>query len=250
MTLKTLYNHFAQNKESTWIMQPYNADALYRFVKEHPIKKVLELGTGIGFSAAIVALALKDKGETDFQIHTVEQYEKCISLARQIIPKELQENLTIHKANPIVWNTPLIAHQDFSVYDKLPGGEYDLIINDGPSPFMEGEHYLDLPNGTIIKLLLESNSILKKGTLIAYDGRLNSLGLIERFFSDNFFLVKPNNKNYFNVLERKENPPLFKDSKFESMKLSTYFNHEEKETLPSDNGPATSSQTVPPNTGA
>ncbi len=246
MTLKSLYTHFARDKESSWIMRYYNVEALYKFIQEHPIKRVLELGTGIGLSAAVCALAFKDKGIEDWHVDTMEQYRKCIDIAMQMNPKELDPDgkIIIHKADPIAWKTELIPHQDFSIYSKLPEGDYDLIINDGPSPFMEGEHYVDLPNGTIIKFLLEKR--LKAGTFIAYDGRIQSLSLIERYFGDNFFLSQPANQNDFNVLERRENEINFRDDKLENMKEANYFK-DEKENLHSNNSNAPSSSPVTPN---
>src|SRR3990167_7340608 len=97
MTLKNLYTLFAKHNESKWIMQPYNAQLLYQFVKEHSIKNVLDLGCGIGCSASVIALALKDKGEGG-HIDSVEQFDKCIKIANELIPQELKEYITIHKS--------------------------------------------------------------------------------------------------------------------------------------------------------
>lgn len=222
MTLKTLYDLFQNHPEGHWIIQPPNPQLLYEFVKKHPIKRVLDLGTGIGCSTAIIALALKHKGETDWHIDTVDQFDKCIKIAKELIPKELQENITFHKAEAVIWQYDKIPHQTFSVYDKLPEGDYDLILNDGPSPWLENECYVELPNATIMELLLKGK--IKKGCLIAWDGRLLAFGTLERYFSNNFYLFRPAQRNDdFNVLERKDNEVQFLDSRLENMKLSTYF---------------------------
>ena len=89
--LKDIYNIFASHPEGQWIMEATNAQILYRFVKENKIKKVLDLGTGIGASAAVIALALKDKGETDFKIDSVEQTKKCVDIAEKLIPEDLKK---------------------------------------------------------------------------------------------------------------------------------------------------------------
>jgi hypothetical protein len=94
---------------------------------------------------------------------------------------------------------------------------------------MEGENYIDLPNGTIHKLLLENK--LKAGTKIVYDGRKRSFNLIERYFSDNFYLLfVPPRKEDFYVIERKDNELNIKDALFEAMKAqTTYFKGHKKD---------------------
>lgn len=250
MKLQALYGHFARHKEGKWIMQPENAARLYKLVKEKPIKRVLELGTGIGLSAAVIALAMIDKGEKEGVIDTLEQNEKCIDLAIKMIPPEFHETVKINifKAGVKIWATEHIAHQEFSIYDELPEGDYDLILNDGPSPFMENDHYVDLPNGTIKKMLLEDK--IKAGTLIAYDGRMQSFSLLERFFSKCFFLVKPSyGGRDFNLLERKEGPVEVEDSTLAAMKFLNYFDDAKKEDLHSDNSSAAPSETATTNQG-
>ena len=222
MTLRALYTIFRSNPEWSWIMEPQNAQILYDFIKKHPIKKVLDLGTGIGASAAVCALALKDKGEIDFHVDTIEQSDKCIKLAKELIPQELQEHVTFHKSEVITWETSQIPHQTFSVYKTLPEGEWDLIINDGPGGFLKDGQFIDLPNSTITELLLKNR--LSPGTFIIWDGRQHMLRILERYYSDNFWLVRPNQQSDdMNILERKDNPVLFNDSIFEAYKNSTYF---------------------------
>lgn len=221
MNLQSLYEYFARQKDGNWIIKPNNAIQLYKFIKENSIRKILDLGTGIGCSASIVSLALKEKNE-NYHIDTIEQFDKCIELANKIIPPESKENITIHKSETAVWNTDKIPYQYFSIYDNLPElFDYDLIINDGPSPFMINGDYVDLPNGTTIKLLLEDK--IKPKTFIAYDGRILSLQLLERYFSDNFYLIKPADTSNLTIIQRKDNPIIFKDEKLEFMKQAGYF---------------------------
>ncbi len=248
MKLQALYGYFAKNKEGNWIMQAENAARLYKFIKDNPVKRVLEFGTGIGLSAAVIALALKDKGEKEGVIDTIEQNDKCIDIAFKMIPNELKEvvQINIHKAEVKAWSTEHIPHIEFSIYDEVPEGDYDLILNDGPSPFMENGHYIDLPNGTIKKLLLEDK--IKAKTFVAYDGRMNSLHLLERFFSKCFYLVKPGNRVDFNILERRDTPVEVEDTLYLSMKELNYFD-DKKENLHSNNSSTTPSQTTTPDQG-
>ena len=96
MELTTLYKLFASSSEAQWIVRWDNAQELYNFVRENPVKKVLDLGTGIGCSPAIIALAFQDKGETNYEIHTVEQTQKCYDLAQKLIPEELKKNMRFY----------------------------------------------------------------------------------------------------------------------------------------------------------
>ena len=90
------------------------------------------------------------------------------------------------------------------------------------------KHYIDLPNGNILKMLIEDT--LKRGTFIAWDGRLVALKLLEENFEDNFLLYKPptyitpnNPSGKFNVLQRKDNDLMFVDQRLKTMNTYGYF---------------------------
>lgn len=223
MTLKSLYNLFATHPEGQWIMVPDNAQSLYQFIKEHPIRNILDLGTGIGLSASVMALALLDKGEERFHIDSVEQSEKCVKIANDLIPPELKEYITIHHRKVAVWETEHIPYQYFSVYESLPDKEFDFWLNDGPAPFVEKDQYIELPNATVTKALLEDK--IKPGTMIAWDGRIVALQTLERYFGDNFYLARPakGGQDDLNVIERKDNPVKFNDIRYEAMEKTSYF---------------------------
>jgi len=192
---------------------------LYNFLKKHPIKRVLDLGTGISLSASVCALALKDKGE-EGHIDTVEQFDKCIKLAEELIPEELKPYITIHKSDVKVWQHPQIPYQFFSNYTTIPEGDYDLIINDGPPYFMEGETFVDLPNGTITEMM----DRIKPGTFVAWDGRIQALQLLERYFADNFEIYRVAQRgDDFNILRRLDTPPTFRDDRLLGIKDTGYF---------------------------
>jgi len=247
--LKSLYNHFASHPEGVWVMQPQNVPILYDFVKTHKIKKVLDLGTGIGTTAAIVALALKDKGEMDYHIDTVESLDKCINLARKLIPVDLQEHTTFHKSEVKIWQTDKIPYQYFSIYNTVPEGDYDLIINDGPPPMLVGDDWIDLPNGTITEMLLREK--IKSGAFVAWDGRTAMLKILERYFGDNFYLARPVQRgDSLSILERKDNPVAFKDFTLEVMKQSSYFKNIDEKTITASNGTPSLGETTASNSGA
>lgn len=218
MNLKSLYQLYASHPEGAWVPHPENARELFAFVKEHPVKNILEFGTGIGCSTAILALALHEKGEGGM-IHTVEQDEKCLKLAQELLPEEFKPYVTFHKSEPRVWTTEHIPHQDFSTFETLPEGDFDFILVDGPGPWVKEDKLIDLPNGDVMKLLIEDR--LKAGTLIAWDGRVIALALLERYFGSNFLLARIG-PGRFNVIERKDNPLQYEDIKLEQYKRDGY----------------------------
>ena len=232
-----------------WIMQYYNAVKLYKFCKEHDIKRVLDLGTGIGVSAAFVALALKEKG-VDYHIDSLEQFDKCVDLAKKLIPKELQENITIYKANAVIWedfNTPYLP---YSVFDYIPEEDYDLIINDGPSFWAAGNYLIDLPNGTVTKMLLEGK--IKPNTFIVWDGRISMLSLLEKYYSDNFelYLASKPGQDDMNILKRKDNSIKFQDEKLKALLEETTFFNEKKTTFTTNGStPQIENETIVSGTG-
>lgn len=220
MTLKSLYNTFAKHEEGQWIMVWDNARKLYDFVLKHPVTEILDLGTGIGASAAVMALALKDKG-VEGHIDSLDQYEKCVKLAGSLIPEELQKYISIHHVPVKAWSDDKMKYMSYSIFESVPEKSYDLIVNDGPAPFLDGESYVDIPNGTITKMLMEER--IKPGSFVIWDGRLVALSLLERYFGNNFYLIPPERGSDLNIIERKDNPVEFKDSKLESMRANTTY---------------------------
>ena len=249
MKIESLYKLFKSHPESNYIMEYQNVVLLYKFIKNNPIKRILDLGTGLGLSASVCALALKDKGETDYHIDSLEQFDKCIKIADKLIPLELKEHITIHKSETKVWQHPKIPYQFFSNYETLPEGDYDLIINDGPCFWLEGDTFVDLPNGTITEIM----DRIKPGTFIAWDGRIHALQLLERYFADNFELYRSNQRgDDFNVLRRLDTPQNFRDDRLKGIKdTSTFFKGlYEKETIAPLDGSTAQSEDATANQGA
>jgi len=219
MLLSELYKRFAEHKEGRWIMRWENARQLYNFVKTNDVKTILDLGTGIGCSAAIIALALENKGEKNYTITSLEQLPKCITIAKELIPEELQAKMSLLHVPSVFFKTDKIPYTYFSNYESIPEGEYDLILNDGPSPIEENNTLVELPNGTILEMTL--NNKIKAGCKIIFDGRITAIQILERYLGDNFYLLQSNNR--FNVIERKNGDVIFKDTKLEAQKMTTYF---------------------------
>lgn len=219
MNLKSIYSLYSSHPESSWITHPENTRSLFALVKGSPIKNILELGTGIGLSTATMAYALHEKGEGGM-IHTIEQTEKCYKLAQELLPEELKPYVTFYKSEAKAWRTDYIPYQHFSIFETLPDVDPDLILVDGPGPFLtEDGKYVELPNGDVMKLLIEDK--LKPGVLTAWDGRLPALSLLEGYFGGNFLLSQAG-PGRFNVIERKDNSLQFEDNKLTEMKKAGY----------------------------
>lgn len=218
---KALYNSFATHKEASWILKPESAAKLYSVVKSLKPRRILELGTGVGLSTALCSAALKDAGVQGFEIHTVEQTKKCVDLAKELIPKELQEGVTFYLEEPKTWQTKDIPDQLFSIFASLPKGKFDLIIVDGPGPFMMKDRLLDLPNGDVIKMLREKR--IAPGTIVFFDGRLTALNALQRFYSDNFYQINNPDNSRQTILERKKNDVKFRDERIDMYKKNGYF---------------------------
>ena len=228
--ISVLWKHFREHPEGNWVMIWENCRELYKFLRETPnIKRVLDLGTGVGCTAAITAMALEDKGE-DYHIDSLEQFDKCIKIANELIPEELKKNITIIKSEAEAWQTELMAYKYFSVYKTVPGWDYDLIIQDGPAPWLEEGKYVEIPNGTITKAVLEGN--LKPGTLIAWDGRLAALRILNDTLRDNFYIYKvpAYAGGDYNVIQRKDNELKFFDQRKEQVRLMGYFDDPKTDT--------------------
>lgn len=220
MSLTALYSAFASHKEARWILKPGSASKLYGFVKETQPKKILELGTGIGLSTAVVALALEKAGVKDYEIHTVEQTEKCYKLAQELVPEELRRNVKFYRVDAVLETLPDIPDSVFSCFRELPEGEWDLIIMDGPGPFLSNDKLIEALNGDVVKMHIAGK--IKPGAKLYVDGRVTALSILERFYSDNFLLLTaPGHPSA--ALERKNNSVRFKDDKRNFYEQAGYF---------------------------
>jgi len=95
------------------------------------------------------------------------------------------------------------------------------------------QYLIDLPNGTITEIMDK----IKPGTFVAWDGRIQALGLLERFCADNFELYRVNQRgDDFNVLRRLNTSPNFRDDRLQKIKEeSTFFKGlYEKDNISSD----------------
>lgn len=231
MELKTLHEIFRSHPEGKWILGLEDAQRLYNLVKKLKPKKVLDLGTGIGCSASIIALALKDSGAVangdlmkDYvaEIDSVEQFHKCWNIAKEIIPLDLQEYMSLSVCKPMIIEHQGIPHQKFSIFSELPMDDYDLVVIDGPGPWVSKhdgiETLIKQPNGDIILLLPR----LKEGALIYLDERKDCEQLLMRYYRE--YLTVLNNTKDYTLFMRSDVPFTgVKSDRFrEDMRLADY----------------------------
>jgi len=176
--LKNLYFIFKKHPEAKWIIGKDDALILYKLIKKFNPKSVLDLGTGIGASTAVIALALESGG----RITTVEQFEKCVKIAKELIPETLKGKISfVHREPHAFKNDKISKYLYFSGYKNLPiqFAPFDFVVIDGPGAWLEDGKLMTLPNGDIVNLL----PYLNAGAQIYIDGRKKNVDLYKRFLS-------------------------------------------------------------------
>ena len=197
--LKSLYTVFKRHPEAKWIIGKNDALRLYNLIKKYNSKNILDLGTGIGASTAVMALALGTGGK----ITTVEQFEKCIRIAKELIPAPLKEKINfVHSETHAFKNDKISKYIYLSGYKSLPiqSAPFDFVVVDGPGGWLEGGQLITLPNGDIINLL----PYLNAGCTVYIDGRKRNVDLYKRFLSGYLRFIEQAGGNA--IFERTDKP--------------------------------------------
>lgn len=187
--LARVYAIFKNSPEGEWIIGKNDAAKLYELIKTYAPQNILELGGGIGASAAIMALAACHGVVT-----SVEQFQKCIDIAQKITPHELLKKINFIYSEARAFKDDRISpYQYFSGYKNLPvqNGPFDFVIIDGPGYWLEDGKLVKLPNGDIINLLPH----LAAGCKIYIDGRKQAVGIYKRFLRS-YLSLMVENKQY------------------------------------------------------
>ena len=178
--LKELYDIFQRSPHGRWIVDFGDYEKLHDLIQSRKPKQILEIGTGIGAATALLAKY------SDAQIDTVEQFEKCITIAKDLIPLELQSRINFYQSPCEVFQMEGIPFVFLQRHLTLPVGDYDLVVIDGPGPYKDETGYLvDLPGGDFISFIYTT----KPGTIFYVDGRKAMVSLMDRFFSRYLALV-------------------------------------------------------------
>ena len=122
---------------------------LWRLVQQHQPRHMLELGTGLGYTACLMALA-----SPQGQVLTLEGDPEHAALARQqIAALELQQRVQLHEGS---FATVMQALQ-------LPAGSQDLVFFDGNMPpliLVQHFHTLLAPGGLLVCANIDLNGPL------------------------------------------------------------------------------------------
>lgn len=189
--IENLWLHFSRNNEGFWVIGIKEAIQLHSKLKKLQPKHILELGTGIGCSAAIMAFTCPDA-----HIYTVESNQVCIDLAEKFVPKSLRERITFKKSESRI-SSPIYEINPFvywSIYNEYAWIDYDFIFIDGPGPFIAKVPHKDremsvlaeLPGGDVIFLLHN----MRGGTIVYVDQRIYQTLLYQRHLSEYLKIVE------------------------------------------------------------
>ncbi|MEK7112729.1 MAG: hypothetical protein AAB875_05375 [Patescibacteria group bacterium] len=226
--IENLWLLFHSVEQGQWIMKVSNAVRLHEKLKELNPKHILELGTGIGCSAAIMAMTCPET-----RIYSVEQNQKCIDIAKKLIPESLQERITFRKATAEVVTIPQVNPLvQWSMYKEFDWIDYDFILVDGPGGWktnvtLMGKSwptFAELPNGDLINLLPK----MKEGTMVYVDRRKHATILYNRHLQNylehieedrNYAIYRRNGKQLNADFSNYENS----DTSIESLTKGKYF---------------------------
>lgn len=120
----------------------------------HKPKKILEVGTAVGFSALLMA----DHTDTDCQITTIEKYEKRIPIAKENFRKAgMQDRITLLEGDAL------------EIMGSLTE-TYDMI-------------FMDAAKGQYIHFLPDALRLLRKGGVLISDNVLQDGDIIESHYA-------------------------------------------------------------------
>ena len=179
---KLLYQYFLAHDESEHIVSELDAATLYNLVLKYKPNNCIDLGSGLGTSAAMVAHAME---RNNFgQVKSFEQLEWMVDEANKIIDEKKIPRVSIKHAECVVGK---YFAQDFACYEYEYDEQVDMVIVDGPFHLSNiknpKSHYEKiLPNGDLFRLL----PYLNKGAIVFVDARLSSVDAYRKYLGKDF----------------------------------------------------------------
>lgn len=179
--LMRLHRIFAASPHGAHIVSWKDARKIYRTVQSCRARRILDLGTGIGASAAFVAAALSEDGV----VWSVEQEPLFAEEAKRLIPPDFLKKIYISVSPVYSFTTPYALGHIVAGYRTLPleGAPFDFVLIDGPGAFDENGVRARFPSGDLFNLLPH----LAPRCTIFIDRRSRSAALYEqalgRFFT-------------------------------------------------------------------
>lgn len=173
------------NKNNTnlkYVTSKKNLYVLRKLVKEHNPKKIVEFGSGVGFSSE----AIIDEMSKDSYFIGLESSEQCINILAEKF-KRINKNFEFKKSDIEISKDKIT--QETLIYKltkKMNFSDIDLIYIDGPSFFLDDKKnfYSNLIRGDIFYIYDQ----LKPGCVIIMDGSIITQKNIIRFFKSIKFL--------------------------------------------------------------
>lgn len=218
--IKKLWQIFAGHPEGKWVVSLNDAFNLARFVIESAPKRILDLGTGIGLSSAVLK-----KTAPEAEVVTIEQFPKCIQIARDLMQSSGINGVDFRHSNIEKFEVPGISNHTLIGYKELPEGKWDMVVIDGPGPEK-------LPDGTIFDSatmacgdIFRLVGSINPGGLVYVDGRDVTVHLIRRFLGKYFRPSFGGGASGFTVFERTEqvyDPSGVEDGLLEGLKIDKY----------------------------
>ncbi len=207
--LYEIYRTMRRSPEAGWTVGEDDVLRLYRLVLGRQPRRILEFGTGIGLSAAAMALALTHAGPASpaggrgGRITTLEQNARCIEIARSLIPADLAGLIEFVHADAKIFQIPEISNwQWFCGYAWNPpaGAVYDFVLIDGPSGWVEGDELISLDHGDVFRLLRH----MAPGATIYVDGRRQTAKKLKRYLSRYLALAEQGSE--YTIFRRTKEP--------------------------------------------
>lgn len=198
--LSATYARFKNSPEGGWVIGKNDAVALYDLIQKLKPKHILELGSGIGAGTAVMALSAPDA-----KILAMEQFEKCVKIARELMPTDLLSRVSFYHSKAVAWkNDNISKYQYMSVFENIPEGfgPFDFIFIDGPGFWVEDGQLVDLPNGDIVRILPR----LAPGCTIYIDGRKRAVAIYKRYLSPYLKLIYEEPRDKYTIFERTQKP--------------------------------------------
>lgn len=185
--LRRIFATFKQMPEARWTIAEDDIVRLYRLVRRLRPDHILEFGTGIGLSTAVMALAVRENGSG--RMTTLEQAPACLETARALIDPGLQERIEFILARPKAYQLPRVSRRLWWCgydWDPDPAARFDFVFLDGPAGWLEGSELVSLDQGELFRLLPH----LAPGALVYVDGRRSTVKQVERYLSFYLRLVE------------------------------------------------------------
>lgn len=169
-------------KEQKYTTPKKNLYVLRKLVKEHNPKKIIEFGSGIGFSSESII----DEMSKDCHFIGLENNDKCINLLKEKF-KSVNKNFEFKKSDIEISKDKI--NEETLIYKltkTINFNDVDLIYIDGPSFLLDDNKnfYCNLPRGDIFHICDQ----LKPGCIILMDGSIITQKNIVRFFKSIRFL--------------------------------------------------------------